>query len=148
MKKTLIFLLISLVATALTDVTLYFQNPVLTFVTTAVVFFLAAFLFHDRIRERTALNSFLIFFFLIALMTMAYIVNPRAHVLWNFVVIASLFGYIAGTISKIVTGNKRIISLTLSLAIIFTCSLTVVSKIAADDKAKFDEEFNSGRKSE
>ncbi len=143
MKKPVILLLISLIATALTDVTFYFQNPVLSFVATAVFFFLTAFLFHDRIQERMALNSFLLFSCLIALITVAYLINPRAYVLWNIVISASLFGYIAGTISKIATGNKRIISLSLSLAIILTCGLTVVSKIAADDKAKFDKEFNS-----
>ena len=101
MKKSLTILAISFVATALTDVTLAFKSSTLTFITAGLVFFLAGFLFYDRIREKIILNSLLVFFFLIALILFAYRVNPQAHTMWNFIIAASLVGYVAGMISKI-----------------------------------------------
>lgn len=144
MKKTLILLAISFVSFALTDVTLAFGHVELTFITASLVYLLTAFLFYDRIRERIVLNSFLIFSFLIGLILLGYNGNLGASPMWNLIIIASVFGYAAGMISKAVTGKKRIISLTLSLALILTSYLTVVSKITSEDRAKIAAGFYTG----
>ena len=100
MKKVMILLAISLVATALFDVTLFFQSNTLSIAAAATVFFLAGFLFYHRITERLIINSFLTLFFLFALMSFGYTVNMKAHNMWNLVIACSVIGHVAGLVAK------------------------------------------------
>lgn len=100
MKKVGAFLIISIIATTLVDVSLPLQNIIATYVIATVAFFLSGFIYYKKIMERPFLNSFLILFFLLSLMSFGYIVNTNAYDKWTLIIVCSLVGYSAGLFSK------------------------------------------------
>ena len=113
MKKVMVLLAISLAATALFDVTLFFQSTPLGIAAAGVVFFFVGYLFYYRIIEKPVINTILLFSFLDALMCFGYTVNRSKAHLWGIISICAVLGYAAGIVAKrIITKNRKPIDAT------------------------------------
>ena len=100
MKKNLSLLAISFVCTAIIDLTFAFWNLPLTILIGSSMYFLAGFLFYDRVKIKLLGNSFFIFLFLIALISFLFIVNPKSYLFGSSVIITSILGYVFGFFLK------------------------------------------------
>ncbi len=108
MKKNLILLLISLISTAIIDVSFAFSNLLLSSVISLLTFSLVGFIFNERIKENFLINSLLTFSFLIVLLTLAFIVNQKAGIQWITVFVCSISAFIFGLKIKSLIRNKTI----------------------------------------